>query len=633
MKKLERGEEDSTDWAELTKLSLERGDWNLIRGLRLNYGADIPQPEGGWACLDYALERSFYQSMDNEPYRVLAGERSFLMCCFSQLMRGRMDRKTRLAFYLYLLLKIQFRSELIQVNRHVGFQNFSDYQTRKTWLFEQHSCYRAELMRMALNAPLSSGSVVSLETRMSPPKSTRETYDRVAQADKLMLFADRDQSIGICPERKPDRNSPFFYVFHYTKCKDEDWSKRDRLAVICRHHKLRKRVRTQSVAMAQALSNSSYLRQRIRGIDCASNEIGCPPEVFAQAYRFMRGYKEGDFCRENVFVEKETRRLCATYHVGEDFLDIASALRAIDEAVKLLGLQRGDRIGHALGLGVSPELHYSQKGHCIYLSKQERLDDLVWILYRSRELDLHIDAHLYGLLKEEAETLLIEIYGDAMHSENWHIGLTDYYCAMKLRGDDPQCYREKVLRRPRDITPYESFALIPGDETLDTYRNYEPYQGLYFYYHYDLEVKRRGSQVVSREITLDYIHLMSNAQQKLQEELERRGIIVECNPSSNVLIGTFENYREHPIFRFHNLGLEPDAQGPQLEVCINTDDLGVFDTSLEFEYALLFDALIKEHKPDGTRKYRQEQILHYLEQLRCMGHCAVFPAIQENSAR
>ena len=33
---------------------------------------------------------------------------------------------------------------------------------------------------------------------------------------------------------------------------------------------------------------------------------------------------------------------------------------------------------------------------------------------------------------------------------------------------------------------------------------------------------------------------------------KRRGIVVECNPTSNVLIGTFETYEKHPIFRFYD---------------------------------------------------------------------------------
>ena len=47
--------------------------------------------------------------------------------------------------------------------------------------------------------------------------------------------------------------------------------------------------------------------------------------------------------------------------------------------------------------------------------------------------------------------------------------------------------------------------------------------------------------------------------------------------------------------KFFNRGItenqENEIKYAQLNISINTDDLGVFDTSLEFEYALLFRAL------------------------------------------
>lgn len=41
-----------------------------------------------------------------------------------------------------------------------------------------------------------------------------------------------------------------------------------------------------------------------------------------------------------------------TYHTGEDFLDIVDGLRAIDEALLFLQMEKGERLGHAMALGV-----------------------------------------------------------------------------------------------------------------------------------------------------------------------------------------------------------------------------------------------------------------------------------------
>ena len=179
------------------------------------------------------------------------------------------------------------------------------------------------------------------------------------------------------------------------------------------------------------------------------------------------------------------------------------------------------------------------------------------------------------------------------------------------------------------IREHQRLQISDHDKALNTYRLMPPFAGMYYYYHYDLRVKQIGSETICWDVTAEYIQFVTRVQQKLQEELERRGIIIECNPSSNVLIGTFRDYINHPIFRFYNSGLEIDPIAqlacPQMQVCINTDDLGVFETSLEFEYALLFSALSNQTNLDGSKKYKEEKILQYLESVRVMGHHAIFP--------
>ncbi|MFQ7262817.1 MAG: hypothetical protein ACLRO4_00245 [Lachnospiraceae bacterium] len=65
------------------------------------------------------------------------------------------------------------------------------------------------------------------------------------------------------------------------------------------------------------------------------------------------------------------------------------------------------------------------------------------------------------------------------------------------------------------------------------------------------------------------------------------GIDIETNPSSNFAISTMESYAEHPILNLYTLGLETDQEVAQMFVSVNTDDCGIFHTSLENVYALL----------------------------------------------
>lgn len=622
-------------WWWIHNLSPEIKVANILRALRIQYGAKVPQIDGSTACLDYALENKTFQADPDAPFRALAGERSLLYKCYKAFFSGEMDQRTQLVFYLYLVLKSLFRSELIQVNSQVGFRNFSDYQDRKAILCNQ-PFYWTELIRMAINAPIATGNVTSFETRLSPRSTPMGYIKYVSETDESKRFSDlecKDFPINrLFLKEIASENydaTDYFYVFHFIKRPDVDPSHFAILNLVCRHHSLRQDVREQAIALADALSSSAYLAKRIKGIDCASHEIGCPPEVFATTYRFLRNFSPSDFCNSQLFSKPTSVQLSATYHAGEDFLDIASALRTIDEAVTFLELHRGDRIGHALGLGVDPSVHYALKGKRVFIRKQDRLDDLVWLLYRGRELGVHIDSHLYGSLKREAEILLLEIYGEAIHENNWHITLTEYHCCMQLRADDPSLYINIEFTPPkRGCHPYDEFMYSITNLGLNRYRQTPSLAGMYYYYHFGKREKIIGRQITEVVIDAEYMELMREAQHVMQKYLAQDGIIIECNPSSNVLIGTFGHYTHHPIFRFNNTDLEHDLEKyrhcPQLQVCVNTDDLGVFDTSQEFEYALLFQALVEMRAPDGSPLHKEADILRYLNNIREMGHNAAF---------
>ena len=96
--------------------------------------------------------------------------------------------------------------------------------------------------------------------------------------------------------------------------------------------------------------------------------------------------------------------------------------------------------------------------------------------------------------------------------------------------------------------------------------------------------------------------------------IAKKGICIECNPSSNKLIGYFQRYDQHPIVLFNDYMLNPQSNKAQIMVSINTDDLGVFDTSLSNEYAMVLESLRRKRHSEG--KYNDEQIYSYLEYIR-----------------
>lgn len=608
--------------------------------LRDLYGAKLLQLNNSTACLDYALENSLINEDPDSPVRSLAGERHLIYQCFMKFFSGEMDHRTMWGFYLYLILKSMFRSELIQVNKKVGFRNFAYYQNRKAKLLCKRSCYDNELIRMAINSPLTKDHVISLETRIAPEKTVQGNIDAVLQIDRQTMFAEIPQSqmnldnlnrLNRSEIQKTYADKKHFFVIHFIKNPDPAPECLSDFALVSRNHSVRQELRRQEMALAMGLKKSPYLAQRIRGIDAANFEVGCPPEVFAQTFRYLRKlHIKNDLLDPYFSVPRPKEPLAATYHAGEDFLDIAGALRCIDEAINFLELKRGDRIGHALGLGVEPSGHYELKNKQIFLPKQDRLDDLVWLLYKSQELNVKLDAYVESKLRKEAELLLREIYGKVINANNWHVSLLEYYFSMQLRADNPEMYKSLDYVSPDCLLmPEKQFMISTHDIALKQYRQDPVLVGLYHYYHYGKHEKVIGNQVVRIDITEEYIRLMREMQNAFQRNIAEKGLIIECNPSSNVLIGSFMKYGHHPMFRFNNIGLDANATETQfcsqLHICVNTDDLGVFDTSLAFEYALLFHALYEERDEFGVRRYTENDILHYLDHLRRLGNQAVFP--------
>ena len=58
------------------------------------------------------------------------------------------------------------------------------------------------------------------------------------------------------------------------------------------------------------------------GIDAANNELYCRPEVFAQAFRYLKDFF-GDYYDYETFQTKALKSIGFTFHAGEDFYDIA----------------------------------------------------------------------------------------------------------------------------------------------------------------------------------------------------------------------------------------------------------------------------------------------------------------------
>lgn len=143
-------------------------------------------------------------------------------------------------------------------------------------------------------------------------------------------------------------------------------------------------------------------------------------------------------------------------------------------------------------------------------------------------------------------------------------------------------------------------------------------------YHFNEKVKKWGEETEVWEFPDSFPSMLRKLQDKMQYDVGRKGISVECNPTSNVLIGTFDQYAEHPLFRFNNYGIahwNPNEKSHHLSVSVNTDDLGVFSSSLENEYALIAYTLELEKKGVSLTS---EEVYQYVDYLRRLGNSQSF---------
>ena len=74
---------------------------------------------------------------------------------------------------------------------------------------------------------------------------------------------------------------------------------------------------------------------------------------------------------------------------------------------------------------------------------------------------------------------------------------------------------------------------------FDVWRNDRTIYELCQHYHYDGEAKNLGSENGTFDITDGYIETIDKIQKKLMLQICEKGICIECNPSSNLVIGTF----------------------------------------------------------------------------------------------
>lgn len=549
--------------------------------------------------------------------KVLAPERAFMYAVFRKIYGDDNENTADMAtlFYAYLLYKNYFRNEILQLNERVGFANFASYEEMKTdYLLHD---YNHLLYKAAIEGFLQKNKERYIEARIVP-ENTEERIVNTLQ--------------DICKEIDAKYEDRYDFIFHFIKKRDEP-----KETDLYRHFILREEIKKQAYAIYQFRCNrenwgvNNNLVGRVVGIDAANSEIFCRPEVYAQAFRFLRGHE----VKIDEELDDYPYDLNITYHVGEDFMDIADGLRAVEEALIFLNLRNGDRLGHALVLGTDVRNYYEKRYYTICASKQVILDNLAWLHHKCIRLTgytqlcgwlemmfLKYFTDIYSL-KQEAGENIIDSYFKPREDNELSSNINDYYLSWLLRGDSPiigtQLDSKNLKKLTSTIDKEWAHAGMNHQVCAEVALGNENARELFDAYH-SYKYARRG--YIGDTLTIppmyrdEWYALLEKIQQHLIEKIEKRHVAIECNPSSNFKIGEISRYDEHPILKFFNYGLDTPYPHHDVAVSINTDDQGVFSTSLEREYSLM--ALAIERNQTEEHHNSPRAIVDWLNRVREM---------------
>ena len=608
-------------------------NWSLIKALRRNIEPEHRISECDWRFdkdggtsvgyeiyrlrnLDYAITNQLFMVDPRSPNRLLAGERNFLYQCFLNIFSDKWGKNEKDLLYTYIIEKVKIRDRYVQTNSRMGFDNFQEIQRRKSeMVYAKKNVYAKENYRLSLGSTLKDYGVTSLEVRIMAEESFDKLTERIRTIDsqveksKILTYKDVYQKF-VSGDHCSDEKNGYFFTVHIGRKADSP-AKIDG-SLVPRNNKKRKSAGKAVDCLdsyfhgIHVTSGAVDIKKRIFGMDVCSSEEGCRPDVFATEFRYVR---------------KECKGCGLTYHVGEAFDSLLDGLRAVDEAVRFLELTSGDRLGHALALGMDPKKVYTIMKRMqdeIYLPQQDVLDDLVWLLYRSAELGVELNDTLKILIKKKAVELFKEIYVNDRtvfwnkHGESW---LEEYFISWKLRGDHPSMYKNKVYNPVMSLTKKAEYnACMKSDVKYisDDMRMNEDAAYLYYLYHYSRSVKERGAKeylIDMSDITGNLLKGIAGMQKAMRKEVSGLGICIECNPTSNFRIGGMESFEDHPIATFCGVKKKDE----DINVSINTDNVGVFDISLPHEYMIIKDALLR------SGDYTESEIGDYLHRVKKMG--------------
>ncbi len=481
-------------------------------------------------------------------------------------------------FVVYLQIKNRFNKEFIMMPGDnpglTSFRRYFDAPAVKV-LSPSRGRRRDQLLR-SLRLATDSQALQHVELRISPQPSAREYAQliRMVQHYQARLASSlrrrgTRQSVESAT-RQSDGLPHITFIVHFIRKESDHVFKafEDSMhGFELDYAGLRISQMTRTAKQAAILHKFRHrcpdLARLITGIDVANKEINSFTHFYTLWLRLLRGYE----CVEDnagiwdapgmkfwkslqedglLMPPRGLPKLGLTYHVGEEFHHPLEGLMQMESVIHGARMQPGDRIGHGLAAGWNLESFHIHHGE-ILMPAGTLLDLLAWLHYWLSRSDSAQRALLHDISSDIAQ-FSRKILGNAHDARTMHR-------AWKLRHSLalPDDAAGKIVHRLETdaARQKERFVLAPFPQYL-----------------------------------VDAVDELERVKaQWWKEMIERRGIIVESNPSSNLATGGLRLPASLP-------GVRIAGRNGGIGIAIGTDDPGVFATNLEQEYALFFEGLL-----------------------------------------
>lgn len=418
-------------------------------------------------------------------------------------------------------------------------------------------------------------------------------------------------------------------VYHFIKMENlEDisgyacWKRMDDGIAGGSYHKLflRQRLINIAVAIEELRGNIPKLNEYIVGIDAASDERAMEPWMLSAAYNRMRSRKatipiftgnirDSNFKRTRK-TYSEIQNIGFTYHVGEEFRHVLSGLRHIDEVIEEFHYKPGDRLGHAIALGVNIR-QWVMDNEMVPLPVMEYMENLLW-LWGENVIDGFSLPIQLEILEERILRCAEKIYGTHGTGITVHMLYNAYKMKFlqehrnqlkSLCGADDSVYSES--------TPHCRYGIKEPYVTSEAWTEKRLFSA-----NYCPVFVNRGKQIEMVPVRESEIVLYELLQEYLMGKIAKKGIYIETNPTSNLTIGEISEFREHPIFKMNPIE-KTDPGRHHVLVTVNSDDPIIFNTNVENELAYIYYALERAG-------YDKEDILNWIKRVRENGMDASF---------